>query len=88
MKFTTSHIILSLLFTFVISTPAMAYIPEQKPYEAFVIMGLSSSDAILEGQYEKAISLATRKTKLNKTCLLYTSPSPRDRTRSRMPSSA
>ena len=24
----------------------------------------------------------------NKTCLLYTSPSPRDRTRSRMPSSA
>ena len=25
---------------------------------------------------------------LGKTCLLYTSPSPRDRTRSRMPSSA
>ena len=25
---------------------------------------------------------------LNKDCLLYTSPSPRDRTRSRMPSSA
>ena len=25
---------------------------------------------------------------VNKTCLLYTSPSPRDRTRSRMPSSA
>ena len=25
---------------------------------------------------------------LNKNCLLYTSPSPRDRTRSRMPSSA
>ena len=28
------------------------------------------------------------KSKLNKACLLYTSPSPRDRTRSRMPSSA
>ena len=27
-------------------------------------------------------------TALNKICLLYTSPSPRDRTRSRMPSSA
>ena len=27
-------------------------------------------------------------TNLNKACLLYTSPSPRDRTRSRMPSSA
>ena len=26
--------------------------------------------------------------KLSKSCLLYTSPSPRDRTRSRMPSSA
>ena len=28
------------------------------------------------------------KSRTNKTCLLYTSPSPRDRTRSRMPSSA
>ena len=27
-------------------------------------------------------------TEVNNTCLLYTSPSPRDRTRSRMPSSA
>ena len=29
-----------------------------------------------------------RLTEQNPTCLLYTSPSPRDRTRSRMPSSA
>ena len=29
-----------------------------------------------------------RKNKAKHTCLLYTSPSPRDRTRSRMPSSA
>ena len=29
-----------------------------------------------------------RKPTINNTCLLYTSPSPRDRTRSRMPSSA
>ena len=34
------------------------------------------------GLYEPVLSLAM------KTCLLYTSPSPRDRTRSRMPSSA
>jgi len=67
MKFTTSHFILTLLFALVISTPAMAYIPEQKPNEAFVIMGLSSSEAILEGKYEKAISLATSKAKLNKS---------------------
>ena len=33
--------------------------------------------------YLKALELV-----LSETCLLYTSPSPRDRTRSRMPSSA
>ena len=32
--------------------------------------------------------LPNKTTELNITCLLYTSPSPRDRTRSRMPSSA
>ena len=32
--------------------------------------------------------LLTQKQKVLSTCLLYTSPSPRDRTRSRMPSSA
>ena len=35
-------------------------------------------------QYEVMLSLSANA----KTCLLYTSPSPRDRTRSRMPSSA
>ena len=34
------------------------------------------------------VGKATTDTMTNKTCLLYTSPSPRDRTRSRMPSSA
>ena len=37
----------------------------------------------IEGGYANAILI-----KLNQICLLYTSPSPRDRTRSRMPSSA
>ena len=32
--------------------------------------------------------MATLKATMDKACLLYTSPSPRDRTRSRMPSSA
>ena len=40
---------------------------------------------ILEGVRTEAKTL---KKNLNKFCLLYTSPSPRDRTRSRMPSSA
>ena len=38
-----------------------------------------------------ALELASQNkglTGLNQSCLLYTSPSPRDRTRSRMPSSA
>ena len=42
-----------------------------------------------EEQKTDKMSLSERKKyKLDKTCLLYTSPSPRDRTRSRMPSSA
>ena len=32
--------------------------------------------------------IAALKSQLNKSCLLYTSPSPRDRQKSRMPSSA
>ena len=36
----------------------------------------------------KLISQSGRRVKEMVTCLLYTSPSPRDRTRSRMPSSA
>ena len=42
------------------------------------------------GQYEKAIEHHTRHHAIAEEigCLLYTSPSPRDRTRSRMPSSA
>ena len=44
-----------------------------------------------EAVYTGGTTYSSRKTKtVNKSiaCLLYTSPSPRDRTRSRMPSSA
>ena len=47
--------------------------------------------AINQGVSKKTVNEAFKNTKLLKriiTCLLYTSPSPRDRTRSRMPSSA
>ena len=37
---------------------------------------------------EKIVEEGKVETEKAKTCLLYTSPSPRDRTRSRMPSSA
>ena len=41
-------------------------------------------------QYFEGVCIAKKSRDLNSsfTCLLYTSPSPRDRTRSRMPSSA
>ena len=39
-------------------------------------------------KYEENLTVEELKTKLFKTCLLYTSPSPRDATLSRMPSSA
>jgi len=42
----------------------------------------------LEGGIERLIKLGDFKGKDGTSCLLYTSPSPRDRTRSRMPSSA
>ena len=37
---------------------------------------------------EDAVNAAVQQVIQKETCLLYTSPSPRDRTRSRMPSSA
>ena len=37
---------------------------------------------------EKGITILAKNTTVFYSCLLYTSPSPRDRTRSRMPSSA
>ena len=40
---------------------------------------------LIEQFYLTALACAQR---YDRTCLLYTSPSPRDRTRSRMPSSA
>jgi len=42
----------------------------------------------LKTKYSKDILLNIKKLALHEGCLLYTSPSPRDRTRSRMPSSA
>ena len=43
---------------------------------------------INSGSMYRAVTLFAIENNLLKLCLLYTSPSPRDRTRSRMPSSA
>ena len=47
----------------------------------------ASKDNIANFEAQKA-QLEARNLETKKDCLLYTSPSPRDRTRSRMPSSA
>ena len=56
------------------------------------IVGVLSERTFLQnmsttGEFSQQVSIGTSKTTIN-ACLLYTSPSPRDRTRSRMPSSA
>ena len=58
--------------------------------------GISVTDFDKDGSYEFIVAgfgypnlaLSYKKGKLINTCLLYTSPSPRDLARSRMPSSA
>ena len=52
---------------------------ESHTFKEISQMGLEMLGAVGEAQVQQAVCLA---------CLLYTSPSPRDRTRSRMPSSA
>ena len=53
--------------------------------------GKSTLMSIVYGLYQAdsgTIKVNSKEIKLKSPCLLYTSPSPRDRTRSRMPSSA
>ena len=56
------------------------------------VSGLSNRTTATEQGQAVAVSQATQtlpqESQQSGTCLLYTSPSPRDRTRSRMPSSA
>ena len=49
---------------------------------------LGEADAILCNDKHSVMSTVLVASHINHSCLLYTSPSPRDRTRSRMPSSA
>ena len=49
---------------------------------------LKELDSIVDEALELALSWTNKSTVQDVDCLLYTSPSPRDRTRSRMPSSA
>ena len=52
----------------------------------YIIPGVGAAKNVMDTLYIK--SLVERIKTINKPCLLYTSPSPRDRSLSRMPSSA
>ena len=58
------------------------------PYVASILIRWVYTDTIILPQEQSAIIELLSATNTPNTCLLYTSPSPRDRTRSRMPSSA
>ena len=56
--------------------------------EGFKVQTYLDGESALIGLTRTPPDLAIVDIKMPKICLLYTSPSPRDRTRSRMPSSA
>ena len=71
------------------------YTTQNATEEASFIVHVGSHGANLDNYKEVTVPLNNNgyltigeKVNASKTCLLYTSPSPRDRTRSRMPSSA
>ena len=65
--------------------PVGTYLYGRRLYET---MALWETDPALAAQSELMADFANVWQAADKICLLYTSPSPRDRTRSRMPSSA
>ena len=74
------------------STPTIKLhkLPDTKPTKHTITV-MPDLEADLEAYakvYEKAYGEKADVSALIPSCLLYTSPSPRDRTRSRMPSSA
>ena len=64
----------------------MTFIPEEKYQKILKTMPVFCGDFLIFA--EKKYLLIKRKEEPVKDCLLYTSPSPRDREKSRMPSSA
>ena len=61
---------------------------DDQPYDVVLSIALSRMSTLIDALEEVFQIYMWRLTDLSNTCLLYTSPSPRDATLSRMPSSA
>ena len=66
--------------------PAELVLPDLEEWVTLLVLNDTKGDETGDGDY--TYPLASDFATPNNGCLLYTSPSPRDRTRSRMPSSA
>ena len=72
---------------FFIETNGAVGVAGQLKYQLYSVTG--NGDVYQQALYENGLSaIRSDKTLEVQTCLLYTSPSPRDRQKSRMPSSA
>ena len=63
------------------------WVTQSSEYTSLCEQIYSSASSVLQNQFE-GVDLPVIVMDLDETCLLYTSPSPRDATLSRMPSSA
>ena len=78
------HLLTTLLIAASAASPAFAA-EDHKPHHGGVVVETKAGDMELVAKPDLIVIHVSDH---GKPCLLYTSPSPRDRTRSRMPSSA
>ena len=78
-------ILMFVVIYFFMIRPQQKRVKQEKQFEADIKVG---DKIVTKSGIHAKISELNDTTIIIETCLLYTSPSPRDRTRSRMPSSA
>ena len=71
---------------FKVPVAVITFLAAQAGGMVWFLSGIQNRVSLLEGQRLNNVEVTASENR--RYCLLYTSPSPRDRTRSRMPSSA